>query len=138
VSHSACLFFRLQLKHESRVRCFIRKLIRPRLVSLRQNGVGPSKTCADAILPKGRGNPASPGENSAFGSNLLPILLFIRLSLSFDLLFQFFDFPAHLFDFFQVQRDLLLRIAINERIVGWRLEKLGVRLRAGDIGDAIG
>src|SRR5262249_19255624 len=75
---------------------------------------------------------------TAFGSNLLPILLLIRLSLSFDLLFQFFDFPAHLFDFFQVQRDLLLRIAVNEFIVGWRQEELGVRLRAGDIGDAIG
>src|SRR5262245_4428957 len=75
---------------------------------------------------------------TGFGSNLLPILLLIRLSLSFDLLFQFFDFPAHLFEFFRVQQDFLLRIAISEFIVGRRQEDLGVRLRAGDIGDAIG
>jgi hypothetical protein len=31
------------------------------LVSLRQNGVGPEKNCADAILPKGHASPVSAG-----------------------------------------------------------------------------
>jgi glucose-6-phosphate isomerase len=41
------------LQNKARIKFVARFLLA--LVSLRQNGVGPEKNCADAILPKGHG-----------------------------------------------------------------------------------